>query len=392
MDFEREEEAFRQGLHQSLDGEQFSPLDPAAIKAAAPASAPRRTQWLAAAAVVVGLMVSVTWVSTQFSGSSTSMVESNTTGIAADEPANAAQPSTASQTAESIPTSNPGRQTYPAGFASAFEKGMVGAAVGNEIYLAGGSLAYRVVDGDDWSELADPPFELSTAKPAVIGTTLYFTSVDGESAAVLDTKSQSWTQLPIPKGGSLVAGAGNLFSVGERLQQFDAPSGQWVRLPADPLAGSGKRVAGWAAGGAGVPARLIVWQEAGQQPTRMAAFDPVTRAWKEVPKAKDAVGDPIPLDSQLYFSKTRFDLGSWDWVPVVGKLPATLSGAVPYSDHLLYLDGREVDPVAGTSFELQIPVKTGSATVVGAPTGFLVVGESLQNPGEWVARYYHYES
>lgn len=373
MNHEREEEAFRQGLRDSLEGEAFSPLDPAALKAAAPATAPNRVRWLAAAAVVVVALAGITALNTNWGGSSAS-VESGTTGIAADEGAQAAQPSTAIDASDPPPAPSPWRDTQPVTFS--VEEPLAGAAVGTDFYVARGSAAYRLTGGYSWSELPAPPTEIGATQPVVNGTTVYFIGRDEKSAAAYDTEANSWTQLAIP-AGSLVAGGGQLYSVGKRVQRFDAELAQWQALPEDPLPGSGERAAGWAAGGGAVAAQLVLWESDGPgKPVRMAAFDPATQVWKQVPMQDAATGEPIVYGTQLYFAKTRFDLDGWDWAKVVGDLPDSLSGAVPYGEHSLYVDGLVVDPFAGTSEAVSLPVLARSATLVGADTGLLVLGLS----------------
>lgn len=382
MEFDREEEAFRRAFAESLEGEAFRPLDPDAIKAIAPAPSrqPARFRPLAAAAAVVLVVGGAGLILPRLLASSDSATSAGLAPAAEMATANGVSVDQAG-----LKELDPTLGSVGAVVSDVPLSARTGAAVGwagDEFYLVGGSQGQ--LDGarfnpstGAWQALPSAPSALGSTPAVTVGDRLYFTPADRSTtgatyeALVFDTANEKWLTLAVP-AGDLAAGD-QLFSVGSTVQVFDPIKQSWQVLPSDPLPAGGKRsVVATEAGAAG--SELVLQQTAGAgQPVRLAVLDVANERWRVVPESDFASGPVVRQGQQLYFGSGAFDLQQWTWRSLTSELP-DLTDAVPFGTGSLYAAGVVVDLGDGTSRELPVPVSLDSATVVGGPTGLLVVG------------------
>jgi hypothetical protein len=434
-DFDREERAFAEALRKDAPVESFRPLDADAIKAAARPARSGRSRWLrgmaAAAVLVVGVGIGTALLPHVGVGSSSSVPAEPAGGYAAG----GAVPEAASDRASAAVYPDkagpvPGVWSSTAQAILTPRSNAAGAWMNDEFYLVGGQsdapcppgadcmastrllrdgAAYNPLT-DTWRRIADAPVALSEGEPVAVGGRLYFQRGYGSEVAIYayDTTSDSWSQPPSPAGGGvLVAFGDRLASVAWSTEEagtydelFDPTSGQWTRLPADPLKASYERTLVWVGGRALLFAKDVRTQSSDKAPVfRVAELNLGTGKWRQLPDSKvvgvagRAVGDVVVFPEQGSYDGGEVD--NWGrnypaggiYDPATGKwsaLPGPVrpdSGGLSFTrtavaGPLLLTDGRVLDPAARRWTAVPEPPDGNllGQTVVASADGILVFG------------------
>lgn len=401
-DFEREEQAFRDALRQSLDGEAFRPLDPDQIVAAAGQARRRsRGRWakgLAAAAAVALVAGGAGIVVPQLLGGAGTSAGSAAAGAPAAASAPAAAGGVVQDTPEdtSVPAAASGwvsteasaQWQVTATSPLSARVGVAAAWVDGEFYLVGGredatsgqvfsdSAAYDP-DSDTWTSLPQAPMQVVATTPLVLGARLYVLGTDPASDearfACFDTVTRTWQELSMPTNGvgegSLVAAGDTIVSVGSPTQPtgvatdqvFDPSSGTWTDLPADPDGPSEARSAVWADG------RLLLFTLGGSAPAsdanqrvRVAALDLATHQWTRRGTLPQHGAKPVLVGSQTI---------AWpDGTPDVRAAKTTASERFTWTDVSLARTHSAARPASG-GLDGVVGVVSGSRVGVAGRTG-----------------------
>ncbi|MCC6494817.1 MAG: hypothetical protein IT193_01010 [Propionibacteriaceae bacterium] len=433
-DFEREERAFAEALRGSVPVETFRPLDPEELKAAAAPGLATRGRWLkglAAAAAVVVVAGAGVLVLPQLGGGAGS---SAATVAGLPEAAGGAAPMDAedrASAAESKPvlTSASGEWAGLPEPPLSPRSNSAGAWLDGEFFLVGGQLsapcppnadcmapdrllrdgaAFNPANGT-WRRIADAPVALSEGEPVVVAGRLYFQRGYGPTAAVYayDAGADAWSQLPTPSGGGVLVALGDrLASVAWSTEEagafdelFDPVTGQWTRLPADPLKAAYERTLVPVAGRALLFAKAVPTGSGVKAPVfRLAELDLATGKWRRLPDsdvvgvAGRAVGDLVVFPEtgsydggdvdnwgRDYPAGGIFDpaTGLWSELPAPAKSDDGLRhGRTTVAGALLLTDSGLLDPV-GRSWST-VPQPPGGnllgQAVVAGPDGLLVFG------------------
>lgn len=431
-DFEREERAFTEALRGSVPVESFRPLDPEELKAAAAPGLATRGRWLrglAAAAAVVVVAGAGVLILPQLGGGAGSAA----TVAGLPEAAGGAAPMDAEDRASAA--SLPGFAPAPGEWAGLSDSPLsprsnsAGAWLDGEFFLVGGQLSAPCPPNADciapdrllrdgaafnpatgtWRRIADAPVALSEGEPVVVSGRLYFQLGYGPTAAVLayDAGTDAWSQLPAPAGGGVLVALGDrLASVAWSTEEagafdelFDPVTGQWTRLPADPLKASYERTLVWVGGRALLFAKAVPPESGGKAPVfRLAELDLATGKWRRLPDsdvvgvAGRAVGDLVVFPEPGSYDGGEVDnwgrdhpaggifdpaAGVWSQLPEPARSDGGLSyGRTTTAGALLLTGSGLLDPVGRTWSTVPEPPGgnlLGQAVVAG-PDGLLVFG------------------
>lgn len=432
-DFEREERAFAEALRGSVPVESFRPLDPEELKAAAvPGPAARRSwlQGLAAAAAVVVVAGAGVAILPQLGGAA-GPTAATVAGL--PEAAGGAAPMDAedrgSAASKPVFTSASGEWAGLSGSPLSPRSNAAGAWLDGEFFLVGGQLSAPCPPNADciapdrllkdgaafnpatgtWRRIADAPVALSEGEPVVVAGRLYFQLGYGSTASVYayDAGADAWSKVPTPAGGGvLVAFGDRLASVawstevaGAHDELLDPATGEWTRLPADPLEPAYERTMVRVGDRALLFAKDVPPESGAKAPVfRLAELDLATGKWRRLPDSEvvgtagRAVGDLVVFPElgsydggevgnwgRDYPAGGIYDpaTGVWSQLPDRAKSDDGLSYArATPAGALLLTDSGLLDPV-GRSW-ITVPEPPGGnllgQTVVVAPDGLLVFG------------------
>lgn len=434
-DFSREEQAFAQSLRASADAQGFRPLDPDAVRAAAPTTGAQLTSgWfkgLAAAAALVVVVGAGALVLPRLTASS-----SADSVPAAPEMAggNAPVPEATAADGENTMTAASERGAQWQEFADVPltpRSSASGQWLDGRFYLVGGQLdqpcpanascvppTRLLADGasfdpatGSWRPIAEAPVPIAGGAPVAVGGKLYFQlgQAGASSVYAYDPAADAWAKVASPRGG------GSLVALGDRLGSFafsteedgyfdelyDPATGRWTRLPDAP--GSGYARQAFRVGDSVLLASRPIPSlgPAGPPLVRLAEFDLARRAWRELPVGEVVGGGAVAVGGLVVFPEPGTADGgeAEDWgraYPLGGsydpaartwrELPPRPDGwgagvttawnAAAVAGGRVLAGGHLLDPGAGTWTELSSPPggNLEGQTVVAGPDGLLVFG------------------
>ena len=432
-DFEREERAFADALRKDAPVEAFRPLDPEAVRAAAgPGVRSGRPRWLkglAAAAAVVVVVGAGAAILPGLVGGSASSVSGMPEVYPASGAASMDAQDRASAAAGPGPVSKLSEWSLTSGMPLTPRSNAAGAWLNGEFYVVGGqsdppcppnascvapdqllkdAAAYNPAT-NTWRRIADAPVALSGGNPVVVGGWLYLQRDYGPDGKVYayDTTTDVWLQLPSPAGGGVLVALGDRLAgvawsteeAGTFDELLDPATGQWTRLPADPLKASYERTLVWVNGRGLLFAKDVRTQSSARAPVfRVAELDLSAGRWRTLPDTDVVgVGGLAVGDLVVFPEPGSYDGGEADnwgrsypaggiYDPASGKW-SRLPGPARWADGLSVMgssvagvrmlgNGRLLDPVERTWTTVPAPPAGNllGQTVVAGPDGILLFG------------------
>ncbi len=436
-DFTREEQAFAAGLRSAAEAEGFRPLDPEAIRAAAPARGARlNSGWFkglaAAAALVVVVGAGALVLPRLSSGGAPAAAVPEGPDIAAG---NAPVPETttiydAERTTNGEQSSGEWKDVPDVPLSA--RSVAAGQWLDGKFYLVGGQLdppcppnascvapSRLLADGagydpatGSWQRIAEAPVPIADGVPVAVAGRLYFQlgSAADTKVYAYDPATDAWANVPAPQGrGSLVAAGDRVASIHHSDEAagfdelYDPATGEWTRLPDDPLGKSFNRGAVWVNGRLLLFGQELVANPGSEKPAviRFAELDPAGMTWRLLPDSEVIGGGAVAVGDLVVFpelgSADGGEVNNWGRSYPMGGILDTVSGewralpardaswgegvtrawsAAAVSGNRVLASGHLLDPAAGAWTELTAPPGGNllGQTVVAGPDGLLVFG------------------